>query len=114
MSIMAEQNKLALDFTKFFHDLGMLLLIDDIQDIGKFTFEGHPSPIHHWQIGWLMKEVALYVGQGLSWLQAWDEAGKEMVSNIMEPTLKTFESMVEQQKHTYENLLNSFTFLYKQ
>jgi len=35
-------------------ELGQLILLDDIKDLGKYSFEGHPSPIHHWQWGLLL------------------------------------------------------------
>lgn len=38
--------------------LGELILLDDINDLGKYSFEGHPSPIHHWQWGLLLITVA--------------------------------------------------------
>ncbi len=41
-----------------YRDLGKYILLDDIDDLGKYSFEGHPSPIHHWQWGLLLMAVA--------------------------------------------------------
>ncbi len=41
-----------------YEHLGKLLLLDDIDDLGKYSFEGHPSPIHHWQWGVLLIAVS--------------------------------------------------------
>lgn len=41
-----------------YRDLGQLILLDDIDDLGKYSFDGHPSPIHHWQWGLLLMMVA--------------------------------------------------------
>mgnify|MGYP001626358360 CR=1 FL=1 len=38
--------------------LGKLILLDDIDDLGLYSFDGHPSPIHHWQWGLLLMAVA--------------------------------------------------------
>jgi len=36
-------------------ELGDILLEDDKDDVGKFSFPGHPSPFHHWQVGAALK-----------------------------------------------------------
>lgn len=74
---------ISMDLIKFFHDLGTLLIIDDIKDVGKFSFDGHPSPFHHWQLGYVMKELCLYAGQAMSWIKAWEEAGREMQEDFL-------------------------------
>ena len=51
-------------------DLGDVILQDDADDIWKFSFEGHPSPIHHWQVGAAMK----YGAEALKWWLALTEA----------------------------------------
>lgn len=101
---MPEQHNLAMQFTQFFHDLGQWMLIDDIWDIGKFSFEGHPSPFHHWQLGWVLKELALYVGQGLTFANAWQKAGEEMTKSLAHP-LHAFNRMVEEQKQEFDRFM---------
>lgn len=34
--------------------LGEALVEDDMHDFGKFSYPGHPSPLHHWQYGLIM------------------------------------------------------------
>jgi len=41
-----------------YRELGKLILLDDIDDLGLYSFEGHPSSIHHWQWGLLLMIVA--------------------------------------------------------
>jgi len=41
-----------------YRELGQLILLDDIDDLGLYSFDGHPSPIHHWQWGLLLMIVA--------------------------------------------------------
>lgn len=96
--------ELGMSISKFFHDLGMLLLIDDIKDIGKFSFEGHPSPIHHWQIGYVLKELSLHAGQAISMIQAWEEAGKEMIEENVNGILR----QMQKQEEAFKNILSSF------
>ena len=31
--------------------IGSGLMLDDAEDFGKFRKPGHPSPLHHWQLG---------------------------------------------------------------
>lgn len=31
--------------------LGEIIFTDDEVDFPQFSFEGHPSPLHHWQLG---------------------------------------------------------------
>ncbi len=38
--------------------LGRVIFEDDEADFPKFSFEGHPSPLHHWQIGLAMRGTA--------------------------------------------------------
>ena len=35
--------------------LGELIFKDDEKDFPRFSFEGHPSPVHHWQVGLAMR-----------------------------------------------------------
>lgn len=64
-----------MDFANAVHDLGLILLNDDIHDIGYFTYYNrrthiykgkraphHPSPFHHWQIAILMLVSAKVLG----------------------------------------------------
>ena len=44
------------------YGLGDFLLADDIHDFGKFSTKSHPSPLHHWQYGFLMRETANILG----------------------------------------------------
>ncbi|MEM3290709.1 MAG: hypothetical protein QW046_04255 [Candidatus Micrarchaeaceae archaeon] len=48
-------------------NLGKLILLDDIDDLGKYSYEGHPSPIHHWMWGVLMITVAEFGDALLTW-----------------------------------------------
>ena len=36
--------------------IGSGLMLDDARDFGQFSKPGHPSPLHHWQLG-----LALFV-----------------------------------------------------
>ncbi len=38
--------------------LGCVIFEDDEADFPKFSFEGHPSPLHHWQLGLAMRGAA--------------------------------------------------------
>ena len=38
--------------------LGEILFVDDEKDFGRFSFEGHPSPLHHWQVGLALRGAA--------------------------------------------------------
>ncbi len=38
--------------------LGEIIFEDDKNDFPRFAFPGHPSPIHHWQLGLVMRGVA--------------------------------------------------------
>ncbi len=38
--------------------LGCVIFEDDEADYPKFSFEGHPSPLHHWQLGLAMRGAA--------------------------------------------------------
>ncbi len=100
-----EQHKeLPLKLAEFFHNLGQWMLIDDIWDIGKFSFEGHDSPFHHWQLGYVMKEIALYAGQAFTIAQAWNDAGQEMVST----TKNILIEQIEAQSDIFDGMLDSF------
>lgn len=35
--------------------LGLFIFKDDEKDFPRFAFEGHPSPVHHWQVGLAMR-----------------------------------------------------------
>lgn len=39
---------------------GELMVIDDWKDYGKFSTPEHPSPIHHWWIGELLRAISLF------------------------------------------------------
>lgn len=38
--------------------VGEILFVDDEKDFGRFSFEGHPSPFHHWQVGLALRGAA--------------------------------------------------------
>ena len=38
---------------------GVWMILDDIKDFGKFSYPGHPSPIHHWQHGLVLLILGL-------------------------------------------------------
>lgn len=38
--------------------VGEIVFIDDEKDFGRFSFEGHPSPFHHWQVGLALRGAA--------------------------------------------------------
>ncbi len=38
--------------------LGRVIFEDDEADFPKFSFEGHPWPLHHWQLGLAMRGTA--------------------------------------------------------
>ncbi len=38
--------------------LGRVIFEDDEADFPKFSFDGHPSPLHHWQLGLAMRGAA--------------------------------------------------------
>lgn len=47
---------------------GTLMALDDIHDLGKTVYPGHPSPLHHWMYGVIiiaLSSVALAVGVAL-------------------------------------------------
>jgi hypothetical protein len=46
---------IALEILNYF---GELMVIDDFKDYGKFSTPDHPSPIHHWWIGELIRQGA--------------------------------------------------------
>lgn len=50
-----------------YYKIGELLVIDDIKDLGAYSFEGHPSPIHHWQWGVLLM-LGASIGEMISML----------------------------------------------
>lgn len=75
LSIMDSIPDIPLEFCRTVHDLGLMLLVDDIHDIGYFTYFGrwhhiyrgkrsphHPSPLHHWQLGIVMLLLAKIAG----------------------------------------------------
>lgn len=35
--------------------LGEVIFKDDEKDFPRFSFESHPSPLHHWQVGLAMR-----------------------------------------------------------
>jgi len=39
-------------------EFGKALILDDKSDIGKFSYEGHPSPFHHWMWGAMLIVIA--------------------------------------------------------
>ena len=45
--------------------LGKIVFKDDEKDFPRFSFPGHPSPVHHWQWGLMMQGGAKVV-RGLS------------------------------------------------
>lgn len=51
---------------ELFKDLGEVILQDDIDDLYRFSFPGHPSPFHHWQIGLAMKGAAEMIRWGVA------------------------------------------------
>ena len=56
--------------TEPLREMGKELIIDDKHDIGLFSYEGHPSPLHHWMWGiglYLLADIidVLYNSGGL-------------------------------------------------
>lgn len=89
------------------HNLGQWMIIDDMWDIGKWSFEGHDSPFHHWQLGWILKELSLYAGQAITIAQAWNEAGQELTRTTTDCIFEEIES----QRKILENILNTMSRL---
>ena len=60
---------------EIYFNIGKFLVEDDIKDLGMYSFDGHPSPIHHWQWGVLLMlgsvigEMALMVADMVDQLQ---------------------------------------------
>jgi len=54
-----------MNLTKLTHSIGSLLELDDLKDYGRFSFPEHPSMIHHWWIGAIIREVSELAGAGL-------------------------------------------------
>jgi hypothetical protein len=46
------------EFLLWMRSVGNLILEDDIADLYRFSFPGHPSPFHHWQLGLGIKALA--------------------------------------------------------
>lgn len=57
---------------EIYFNIGKFLVEDDIKDLGLYSFDGHPSPIHHWQwgvllmVGSVLAEMALMINDILS------------------------------------------------
>ena len=98
-----------MEFAAAIHDLGLVLLNDDIHDIGYFTYYGrrhhvykgkrapdHPSPFHHWQVAIGMLFAAKFMGMvslARENLQAYREI--ELEETLEERTI-TYNKYMEQ------------------
>jgi hypothetical protein len=66
---------------EIYFNIGKFLVEDDIKDLGRYSFDGHPSPIHHWQWGVLLMlgsvigEMALMVADIVDQLQKQNNGG---------------------------------------
>jgi len=66
---------------EIYFNIGKFLVEDDIKDLGMYSFDGHPSPIHHWQWGVLLMlgsvigEMALMVADIVDQLQKQNNGG---------------------------------------
>jgi hypothetical protein len=66
---------------EIYFNIGKFLVEDDIKDLGRYSFDGHPSPIHHWQWGILLMlgsvigEMALMVADIVDQLQKQNNGG---------------------------------------
>lgn len=57
--------------------LGEIIFRDDEKDFPRFSFEGHPSPLHHWQVGLAMRGGAAITRAILQLLEVLDAVGEE-------------------------------------
>lgn len=84
---------LPMKFWEFLYDISLWLIVDDKEDLGRFTYfdrdthyyhfkhsPHHPSPFHHWQIG--------IVGLFLSQAGALLTKAIEMKNQIKKPVVK--------------------------
>ena len=66
---------------EIYFNIGKFLVEDDIKDLGRYSFDGHPSPIHHWQwgvllmLGSVISEMALMVADIVDQLQKQNNGG---------------------------------------
>jgi hypothetical protein len=66
---------------EIYFNIGKFLVEDDIKDLGRYSFDGHPSPFHHWQWGVLLMlgsvigEMALMVADIVDQLQKQNNGG---------------------------------------
>jgi len=66
---------------EIYFNIGKFLVEDDIKDLGRYSFDSHPSPIHHWQWGVLLMlgsvigEMALMVADIVDQLQKQNNGG---------------------------------------
>ena len=71
---------------------GELMVIDDFKDYGKFSTPEHPSPIHHWWIGELIRQGA-FVGSVLVLLSEMAKDEEEEETNLKTELDRLLESI---------------------
>lgn len=57
---------------KLLEKTGDIVFKDDEADFPRFSFEGHPSPFHHWQVGIAMQWGAYLLRTALNLQEAMD------------------------------------------
>lgn len=63
-------------------NLGRIIFLDDEQDFGKFSFPGHSSPLHHWQVGMAMSGGAKLLRALLEIVEAMDVIGGDSLGDV--------------------------------
>ncbi len=87
-----------IEFWEFIHELSMFFVIDDIHDLGKFSYWNrndhyykfkksphHPSPFHHWQVGVIglfLAQMGAAITKALDMKDSFEEFANEEPINI--------------------------------
>ena len=81
--------KIPIEFWEFIYELSTALIIDDVHDIGKFSYWNrhdhyyhfkksphHPSPFHHWQVGFFgafIAQIGAAITKAMDMKESFDE-----------------------------------------
>lgn len=99
--------KIPLEFFEMIHNVSEYLLLDDKHDIGRFSYfnrtdyywkgqysPDHPSPLHHWYLGWigmLFAQIGAIAMKGLEVADTYQKVQRGDMSEIDDEVLKMFE-----------------------
>lgn len=104
---MQDMPKIPIQLFELIHNISMFLLLDDKHDIGRFSYHNrtdyywkgryspdHPSPLHHWYIGWLgllTAQIGAIAVKGLEVAETYNSIQQGDMSAVDPDILELFE-----------------------